>query len=108
WLAQVIAGNAAVTHWGLEYVIFAFLLGLAISNATAVPAWLWEAVRTEYYIKTGLVLLGAGILFADLMQAGLLGIAQALLVVTAVWFVPVWPPRAARRGHRVLRVVTVT
>src|SRR4029453_9768830 len=44
WLAQVIAGNAAVTHWGLEYVIFAFLLGLAISNATAVPAWLLEAV----------------------------------------------------------------
>lgn len=96
WLAQVIAGNAAVTHWGLEYVIFAFLLGLAISNAAAVPAWLLEAVRTEYYIKTGLVLLGAGILFADLTQAGLLGIAQALLVVTAVWFVSFWLARRLR------------
>ena len=96
WLAQVIAGNAAVTHWGLEYVIFAFLLGLTISNATVVPAWLLEAVRTEYYIKTGLVLLGAGILFADLMQAGLLGMAQALLVVTAVWFVSFWLARRLR------------
>jgi uncharacterized integral membrane protein (TIGR00698 family) len=96
WLAQVIAGNAGVTHWGLEYVIFAFLLGLAISNTTTVPAWLLEAARTEYYIKTGLVLLGAGILFADLMQAGLLGIAQALLVVTAVWFVSFWLARRLR------------
>jgi uncharacterized integral membrane protein (TIGR00698 family) len=96
WLAQVVAGNAAVSNWGFEYVVFAFLLGLAISNTTAVPPWLLEAVRTEYYIKTGLVLLGAGILFSDLMQAGLLGIAQALLVVTAVWFVCFW---LARRLH---------
>ena len=93
WLAQIIAGNAGVAHWGFEYVIFAFLLGLAISNAITVPAWLREAVRTEYYIKTGLVLLGAGILFADLIQAGLLGIAQAILVVTAVWFVCFWISR---------------
>jgi hypothetical protein len=32
-------------------------------------------------------------LFSDLMQAGLLGIAQAVLVVTAVWFVCVWTAR---------------
>ena len=63
------------------------LLGLAISNSVGVPSWLKGAVRTEFYIKIGLVILGASILFGDLLQAGLLGIAQALLVVTAVWFV---------------------
>src|SRR5438093_6716265 len=41
-------------------------------------------------------MLGAGILFADLMQAGLLGIAQALLVVTAVWFACFWLARRLR------------
>jgi len=83
----VIAGNRTISAWGFEYVIFAFLLGLAISNSVGVPVWLKGAVRTEYFIKIGLVILGASIVFGDLLQAGMLGIAQALLVVTAVWFV---------------------
>ena len=86
-VALIIAGNTTISAWGFEYVVFAFLLGLAISNSVGVPSWLKGAVRTEYYIKIGLVILGASILFGDLLQAGLLGIAQALLVVTAVWFV---------------------
>jgi uncharacterized integral membrane protein (TIGR00698 family) len=85
--ALLIAGNATISVWGFEYVIFAFLLGLAISNSVGVPAWLTGAVLTEYYIKIGLVILGASVLFGDLLQAGVLGVAQALLVVTAVWFV---------------------
>lgn len=85
--AQLIAGNASVASWGIEYVIFAFALGLIVSNTIGVPSWLREAARTEFYIKTGLVILGASILFGDMMQAGLLGIAQAVFVVTAVWFV---------------------
>ena len=59
----MIAGNATMNYWGLEYVIFALLIGLFIGNIIGVPGWLMEAVRTEYYIKTGLVILGAGILF---------------------------------------------
>lgn len=86
-LGQIIAGNTTIARWGFEYVIFAFVLGLVISNVIGVPAWLRDAARTEFYIKTGLVILGASILFGDLMQAGALGIAQALLVVGAVWFV---------------------
>ncbi len=86
-LSLVIAGCAGVARWGLEYVIFAFLIGLAVSNLVGVPRWLAEAARTEYYIKTGLVVLGAGIVFDDLLRAGLLGVLQAVCVVTAVWFV---------------------
>jgi uncharacterized integral membrane protein (TIGR00698 family) len=94
WLAQVIAGSTGVSSWGLEYVIFALLLGLVVSNVLSVPAWLREAARSEYYIKIGLVFLGASILFGDIMRAGLMGLAQAVLVVTAVWFVSF---RVARR-----------
>jgi uncharacterized integral membrane protein (TIGR00698 family) len=93
WLAQVIAGSAGVSAWGFEYVIFALALGLSISNLLSVPAWLRDAARSEYYIKIGLVFLGASILFGDIMRAGLLGIAQAVLVVTAVWFVCFWVAR---------------
>lgn len=95
-LAQFLAGNAAVALWGVEYVIFALVVGLLISNVIGLPTWLAEAVRTEYYLKTGLVLLGASMLFSDMMRAGLLGIAQAVLVVLAVWFAAFWLARKLR------------
>ncbi|HEY6366240.1 MAG TPA: putative sulfate exporter family transporter [Candidatus Binatia bacterium] len=90
WLSHVIAGNATMNYWGLEYVIFALLIGLFIGNVIGVPGWLMEAVKTEYYIKTGLVILGAGILFFEVLQAGALGIVQALLVVAVIWYVCFW------------------
>jgi uncharacterized membrane protein YadS len=89
-LAQFIAGHSRVEAWGLEYVIFALGLGLLISHTVGVPDWLREAVRTEFYIKTGLVILGSTILFQDIMKAGLLGVAQAVLVVTVVWAFAFW------------------
>src|SRR5262249_20214991 len=90
WLSHVIAGNATMNYWGLEYVIFALLIGLFIGNIIGVPGWLMEAVRTEYYIKTGLVILGAGILFFEILQAGVLGIVQAFLVVAVIWYICFW------------------
>jgi uncharacterized membrane protein YadS len=55
-----------------------------------------QAVRTEFYIKTGLVILGAGILFQEIMQAGLLGLTQSILVVTVVWYFCFWLARRLR------------
>ncbi len=96
WLSQLLAGSAAVEAWGIEYVIFALVLGLLVSNVVGVPAWLARAAQSEFYIKIGLVLLGTSILFGDLLQAGLLGILQAVLVVVAVWFVSFWLARRLR------------
>ncbi|MBI5195316.1 MAG: putative sulfate exporter family transporter [Nitrospirae bacterium] len=90
WLSRFLAGNALPTDWGIEYVIFALIIGLAISNTVGIPAWLREAVQTEYYIKTGLVILGAGLLFFEIIQAGALGIIQALFVVVVVWYSCFW------------------
>ena len=86
-LALLLAGNVTIKFFGFEFVIFALLIGLFISNVIGLPSWLREAVRTEYYIKTGLVIMGAGVLFHEIMQAGLLGLAQALLVIGVVWYV---------------------
>jgi uncharacterized integral membrane protein (TIGR00698 family) len=90
WLARFIAGNGTFIDWGIEYVIFALAIGLLISNTVGTPAWLRPAVQTEYFIKTGLVILGAGLLFLQIVQAGILGILQALLVVFAIWYVCFW------------------
>ena len=90
WLAQAMAGYVGAAGWGLEYVIFALAIGLVINHTVGVPAWLREGVRTEYYIKTGLVVLGATILFDEIVGAGMLGILQALIVVLSVWAFAFW------------------
>jgi uncharacterized membrane protein YadS len=96
WLARMLAGNGLFVEYGIEYVIFALLLGLLISNTIGVPQWLKPAVQTEYYIKTGLVILGAGLLFMEVLQAGALGILQAVLVVLVIWYVCFWMARKLR------------
>jgi uncharacterized integral membrane protein (TIGR00698 family) len=96
WLAQVLAGHASASAWGLEYVIFGLAIGLAINHTITLPAWLREAVRTEYYIKTGLVVLGATILFDEIVGAGFLGILQALIVVISVWTFCFWLAKRLR------------
>lgn len=89
-IALIIEGNSTISYYGLEYVVFALVLGLLIGNLTRIPVWLKEAARSEFFIKTGLVIYGAGILFTDIIKAGLPGILQSVLVVLAVWFVALW------------------
>src|SRR5688572_22736810 len=96
WLAQRIAVLPGVRSLGLEYVIFALILGLLIGNTFTLPAWLKEAVRTEFYVKIGLVIFGAGILFREILQAGLLGVLQASLVIVVVWYGCFWNARKLR------------
>jgi uncharacterized integral membrane protein (TIGR00698 family) len=96
WLARVLAGNGLFVDYGIEYVIFALLLGLLISNTIGTPAWLKPAVQTEFYIKAGLVILGAGLLFMEVIQAGALGILQAVLVVAVIWYFCFWLARKLR------------
>lgn len=89
----LIGGNKNVSYYGLEYVVFALLIGILLGNLVQLPLWLKEAVRSEFYIKTGLVILGTTILSADLVKAGLPGILQAVVVVSAVWFFSMWLSR---------------
>lgn len=90
WLSLFLEGAATVQAWGFEYVIFGLLIGLFISNVIGVPAWLAGAVRTEYYIKTGLVIMGATILFGGILRAGIFGIVQAFLVIVVIWSACFW------------------
>ena len=96
WLSQFIAGQADMKAWGLTYVITGLALGLFISNVLRVPRWMQGAVRTEYYIKTGLVLLGSNILIGEILQAGMLGVAQAFFVILTIWYVCFWIAKKLR------------
>ncbi len=90
WLSLVLAGHAAPMAWGIEYVIFALAMGLLVSHLGGVTESIRAAARSELFIKTGLVIMGATILFGDILQAGALGIVQAVAVVVVVWYVSFW------------------
>jgi uncharacterized integral membrane protein (TIGR00698 family) len=92
-ISLIIAGNKSISFYGIEYVVFALLIGLLLSNLFKLPGWLTEAARSEFFIKTGLVILGTSILFTDIVKAGLAGILQAVLVVAVVWFFALWLSR---------------
>jgi uncharacterized integral membrane protein (TIGR00698 family) len=89
-LAQFIASSGSMKDLGLETVLFSLLIGLFISNVLKTPDWLKEGMQSEFYIKIGLVMLGATILFSEIMKAGLYGVLQAVVVVFSVWYFAFW------------------
>lgn len=90
FIAMVISKQAFVSKWGISYVLFALVFGLIISNVFKVPKFMKAAGQTEYFIKIGLVCMGATIMFSVVLKAGVVGMAQALLVATTVWFMTYW------------------
>ena len=83
-LAYALANQSGIRAAGVGYAFWALALGLVISNTAGVPGWLKPAVRSELYIKTGLVLLGAEILFNRILTLGPPGLLVAWLVTPVV------------------------
>ena len=83
-LAYAASSNATMKQYGIGYAAWAILFGLIISNTIGTPKWVMEAVQTEYFIKTGLVLLGAEILFGKILSIGVPGIFVAWVVTPIV------------------------
>ncbi|MGD2142618.1 MAG: putative sulfate exporter family transporter [Candidatus Bathyarchaeota archaeon] len=86
-IAFIISKQATISYYGLAYVLWALLLGLVISNTTGTPEWLKNAVKTELFIKIGLVLLGAEILFSTIVKGGLVSVAQSIGAVLVTWYI---------------------
>ncbi len=55
-------------------------LGLLVSNTLGAPRWLEPALRVEFYIKTGIVLLGASLPLTLIAWACPVAIIQAAIV----------------------------
>lgn len=79
-----IANQVSIKNWGLSYALWALLVGLLISNTIGTPAWLKAGARTEFFIKTGLVLLGCEILFKKILALGPPGLMVAWIVTPVV------------------------
>ena len=73
----------------LEWAFWALIVGLLVSNTVGVPEWLRPAIRTEFYIKTGLVVMGFSVLFSNIAKFGLYGLGIAW-VVTPIVIIFMW------------------
>ena len=96
WAARAVACNPTLSDRGVNYAITSLALGLFISNVLRVPDWLRNAMRTEYYIKAGLVILGSSVLFGRVLEAGMYGMVQAAAVIAVIWYLCFWVARKLR------------
>jgi uncharacterized integral membrane protein (TIGR00698 family) len=99
-ISFTVANQTTIHAYGLSYAAWALLLGLLVSNTIGTPEWLKPAVRTEMYIKAGLVLLGAEILFGKILSIGVPGLMVAWIVTpTVIFFMWLY-------GTRILKMVS--
>ena len=89
-VALILEGNGGVRSLNLEAVIFSLSIGLLIGNLFRLPGWFRSVLNAEMFVKIGLVLLGTRIIFSDILEAGSLGLIQALVVVLTVWYFAFW------------------
>jgi len=101
-VAYVLAAQSTMKAYGIGYAAWAIIFGLLISNTIGTPRWVKPAVQTEYYIKTGLVLLGVEILFGKIITIGIPGIFVAW-VVTPIVLITTY-----QFGQKVLKIPSKT
>jgi len=101
-LAYMAETQALMKHWGFGFPLWAIVFGMLISNTIGTPKWVVPAVQTEYYIKTGLVLLGAEILFSKMLAIGKPGIFVAWICTPITLILTYW------FGQRILKMPSKT
>jgi uncharacterized integral membrane protein (TIGR00698 family) len=91
YLASVVIAATGAWEYAARYYLEAPLValaaGLLISNLIGLPRWLDAGFRVEYYIKTGIVLLGATLPFTLIVWAGPVAILQATIVSLTTFLV---------------------
>src|SRR5262245_6571279 len=86
--------------YNLEPPLVALVVGLLISNLFPLPRWMDAGFRVEYYIKTGIVLLGATLPFTLIIWAGPLAMLQATIVSLVTFAVIYYASRALGLDRR--------
>lgn len=86
-------GDKALGHKAIEFPIWAAGLGLLASAAICgmgIREKVSSGFRTELFLKTGLVLMGAGINFTQIMSIGAKGMIQAMIMICCVFGFTWW------------------
>jgi len=93
--------------YNLEPPLVALAVGLIISNVFVLPEWFKAGLRVEFYIKVGIILLGATLPLTLLAWAGPIAVLQASLVSLVTFFVIFFAARAFGLERRFAAVLGV-
>ena len=92
-------------RYNLEPPLVALALGLFISNVIGLPRRLDAGFRVEFYIKLGIVLLGATLPFTLIIWAGPVAILQASIVSLVTFLTIFFTARKLGLNHRLAAVL---
>jgi len=84
-IIAVLSRWRAMTTLNLEAPLVSLIIGLVVGNFVALPKWMDSGFRVEYYIKTGIVLLGATLPFSLIAYAGPIAFIQATIVAVVTF-----------------------
>lgn len=83
-LAFMMGSQSWMKKYGVSSEAWSIFLGMLIANTIGTPKFVKPALQTEFYIKTGLVCLGAEILLSKILAIGIPGIFVAWIVTPTV------------------------
>lgn len=83
-LAYLLGGQAISKQYGFGAEAWGVILGMILANTLGTPKWVLPSCKVEFFIKTGLVLLGAEVLFNKIIAIGVPGIFVAWVVTPIV------------------------
>ena len=87
---QILGAWSLMKSLSLEAPVLALIIGMILGNILKIPDWFQEGMRTEFYVKTGIVFLGATLPFTLILKSGPVAFIQATVVAVSTFLVIYW------------------
>ncbi|MFG5130520.1 putative sulfate exporter family transporter [Campylobacter lari] len=85
-LTNFVSTHEFAKTWQLETPLISLIMGLLIGNIFHIPKWFKDTLTTEFYVKIGIILMGATLPLTLIIQAGSIAIIQACIITIITFF----------------------
>lgn len=89
-IVTVVGSWDVMKKFNLEAPLLALAVGLIIGNFVKLPKFMDTSLRTEFFVKTGIVLMGATLPFTLIMQSGPMAFLQATIIAVSTYLTIYW------------------
>jgi uncharacterized integral membrane protein (TIGR00698 family) len=111
FIEQFIARYGKAHHLvlpNIEYVLWAILIGLVIANTVGVPALFRRGVATyDFWLKTGIVLLGARFILGDIARLGGISLALVFIEIALALVFMTWLGKRFKLAPKLVSLLSV-
>jgi len=87
FVVNVFSSSKFANSYNLEAPLVALAIGLILGNLFNVERLFGGALRTELYVKVGIILLGATLPFTTILKAGPIALAHATVVAVSTFLI---------------------